>query len=73
MRKVQTEIDGVVGRDRLPDFGDMESLPYLRAVISETMRYDFDYYHRQGNEITCTVQMETDNTTWNPAWVNIRR
>lgn len=38
MRKVQTELDSIVGTDRLPEYGDAESLPYLQAVIKETRR-----------------------------------
>ncbi|KAF9223708.1 cytochrome P450 [Gyrodon lividus] len=37
--KAQAELDAVVGTDRLPDFGDRESLPYIEAVMRETMRY----------------------------------
>lgn len=37
-QRAQEEIDKVVGRDRLPDFGDRESLPYLQCVLNETMR-----------------------------------
>ncbi|KAF9537942.1 cytochrome P450, partial [Agrocybe pediades] len=39
MHKVQAEVDNVVGRGRLPDFCDMDLLPYTRAVILETMRW----------------------------------
>jgi cytochrome P450 len=38
-RKAQEEIDRVVGQDRLPDFGDLESLPYINAVLLETLRW----------------------------------
>ena len=38
-KKAQAEIDRVVGRSRLPDFEDRESLPYLDCVISEVLRY----------------------------------
>ena len=37
-RRAQEELDRVVGRERMPGFGDEERLPYLRAVIKETMR-----------------------------------
>jgi hypothetical protein len=37
--KAQEEIDGVVGTDRLPDFTDRESLPYLECLLQETQRY----------------------------------
>jgi cytochrome P450 len=38
-RKAQAEIDAVVGRNRLPDFNDRESLPYINAMVKETMRW----------------------------------
>jgi cytochrome P450 len=39
MAKGQAELDRVIGRDRLPEFDDMSSLPYLNALIKETMRW----------------------------------
>ncbi|KAF8163799.1 cytochrome P450 [Crassisporium funariophilum] len=39
MRKAQAELDLVVGTDRMPDFDDVDSLPYTRALIKETMRW----------------------------------
>ena len=38
-RRAQAEIDRVVGRQRLPDFEDRSSLPYVDAVLRETMRW----------------------------------
>ncbi|KAJ7834053.1 cytochrome P450, partial [Mycena olivaceomarginata] len=38
-RKAQHELDTVVGRHRLPTFADQTSLPYLRAMIKETLRW----------------------------------
>ncbi len=40
MRKAQADIDDVVGDQRLPDFNDMEALPYLTAIINETLRFE---------------------------------
>ena len=37
-RKAQEEIDKVVGKDTLPTFDDMESLPYVKAVCAEALR-----------------------------------
>jgi len=37
-RKAQEEIDRVVGPDRLPTWEDEPNLPYLRAIIKETLR-----------------------------------
>ncbi|KAJ7170774.1 cytochrome P450 [Mycena crocata] len=39
MRKAQHELDTVVGRERLPNFGDKDSLPYIRAIIKESLRW----------------------------------
>jgi hypothetical protein len=36
--KAQTEIDRVVGSDRLPDFQDRNSLPYVECVVKEVYR-----------------------------------
>ncbi|KAJ6553092.1 cytochrome P450 [Mycena capillaripes] len=38
-RKAQMEIDAVVGKSRLPDFNDEESLPYVSAVVKEVLRW----------------------------------
>jgi len=38
LKKAQTEMDAVVGQDRMPEFEDKENLPYLNAVIKETLR-----------------------------------
>jgi hypothetical protein len=38
-RKAQCEIDAVVGRDRLPQFEDMEALPYVSALLKEVLRW----------------------------------
>ena len=39
MLRAQQEIDGVVGRDRLPTFDDSADLPYIAAVIREVLRW----------------------------------
>ncbi|KAJ2903847.1 O-methylsterigmatocystin oxidoreductase 3 [Zalerion maritima] len=38
-RNLQEEIDGVVGGERMPGFGDVEALPLVRATIKEVLRY----------------------------------
>lgn len=38
-KKAQAELDAVVGPNRLPDFNDIDNLPYLQAVIMETWRW----------------------------------
>ncbi|KIJ17980.1 hypothetical protein PAXINDRAFT_9069 [Paxillus involutus ATCC 200175] len=38
-KRAQAEIDAVFGMDRLPDFEDRPSLPYVEAILRETMRW----------------------------------
>lgn len=35
----QAEIDEVVGKQRLPDFDDRASLPYVEAILREVYRW----------------------------------
>ena len=39
-RKAQMELDQVVGPHRLPDFADQPSLPYVDAIVKETLRWN---------------------------------
>jgi len=39
IKKVQAELDAVVGQDRLPEFSDRQNLPYLDAVLKEVLRW----------------------------------
>ena len=38
-RKAQQELDAIVGPDRLPAFSDLSSLPYLKALVKEVLRW----------------------------------
>lgn len=38
--KAQAEIDAVIGPNRLPDFEDKPKLPYLNAMLKETLRWE---------------------------------
>ncbi|KAF7790536.1 hypothetical protein EIP86_001492 [Pleurotus ostreatoroseus] len=38
-RRAQAQIDAVVGRDRLPNFGDRAQLPYIEALVKEVQRW----------------------------------
>uniref|UniRef100_A0A0W0F869 Putative cytochrome P450 n=1 Tax=Moniliophthora roreri TaxID=221103 RepID=A0A0W0F869_MONRR len=38
-RKAQAEIDGVVGRERMPTLSDIKDLPYIQALIKEVHRF----------------------------------
>lgn len=40
LTKAQEEIDRVIGKDRLPNFGDRPNLPYLECVLRETYRWN---------------------------------
>jgi cytochrome P450 len=37
--KAQAELDTVIGRSRLPEFRDRDSLPYVDALLKETLRW----------------------------------
>jgi cytochrome P450 len=37
--QAQAELDKVVGSDRLPTFDDEEDLPFIRAIVKETLRW----------------------------------
>jgi len=36
--KAQKELDTVVGQDRLPEFSDRPSLPYINPILKEVIR-----------------------------------
>ena len=38
-RRAHRQLDDVIGPDRLPNFGDRESLPYIAAIIKESLRW----------------------------------
>lgn len=38
-KKAQAELDRVVGQARLPEFDDIDDVPYIRAIAMETMRW----------------------------------
>ena len=39
-RRAREELDSVVGGSRQPDFSDQESLPYLGALLLESLRWN---------------------------------
>lgn len=39
IKKVQEELDNVVGTNQLPTFADRPSLPYLEALFTELLRW----------------------------------
>jgi cytochrome P450 len=38
-KRAQAELDAVVGRSRIPTFSDAPSLPYIQALLKETLRW----------------------------------
>lgn len=39
-KRAQEEIDRVIGDDRLPSFTDHDKLPYINAIVKETLRWE---------------------------------
>lgn len=39
LKKAQQDIDAVIGLGQLPGFEDEESLPYITAIVKETLRW----------------------------------
>jgi cytochrome P450 len=39
-QRAQQELDAVLKRQRLPEFSDQESLPYIMAILKETLRFN---------------------------------
>ena len=38
-QRAQVELDSIVGRSRVPTFGDCQELPYIRAIVKEVLRW----------------------------------
>ena len=38
-QKARAELDRVVGRGRLPNFDDLDSLVYINAIVKESLRW----------------------------------
>ena len=39
MRTAQRQLDGVLGGGRLPDHSDIDDLPYIVAIVKESLRW----------------------------------
>jgi cytochrome P450 len=39
-KRAQEEMDTVLGHGHLPQFGDEDALPYLKAVLHEVLRWN---------------------------------
>lgn len=70
--KLQAEVDKVVGPGRMPQFSDMPSLPRVRAVAKEVLRWRpvtaGGLPHQLTKDDTYTVNGET---YFLPAWTNV--
>ncbi|KAE9397614.1 cytochrome P450 [Gymnopus androsaceus JB14] len=49
-REAQEELDRVIGKERLPDYDDKDSLPYITAVTYECFRLLYPFPHRVDTE-----------------------
>ena len=38
-RKAQQQLDAVVGPERLPEFSDVDAIPYVQAIVKEMLRW----------------------------------
>ena len=38
-KRAQEEIDSILGHGHFPHFGDVDALPYLKAVLNELLRW----------------------------------
>ena len=39
LRTAQRQLDSVLGGERLPDHSDLDDLPYIVAIVKETLRW----------------------------------
>lgn len=39
LKRAQAELDSVVGRERMPSYGDQKNLPYIDAIVKEVLRW----------------------------------
>jgi cytochrome P450 len=38
-KRAQEELDAVVGRSRMPNFQDINNLPYIQCIVKEILRW----------------------------------
>ena len=80
-KKAQAEIDSVIGPNRLPDFHDRPSLPYINAVVKESSRWNLVIplgirpfcYHRHcyiySDELEGVPHMSTNDDEYNGFYI----
>jgi cytochrome P450 len=67
-KKLQEEVDRVIGRDRLPHIEDVQNLPYTRAFVREALRWRgptrFSLPHATSEEDTYMGYYIPKGATW---------
>jgi cytochrome P450 len=61
-QKAQEEIDQIVGKDRLPEFSDRQSLPYIDAIVKEVLRWVTHLLSVTSNYVTLNTDIGIDGT-----------
>jgi hypothetical protein len=62
-KKIQTDVDKVVGQERLPTFADKDQLSYIENVIQETLRCVLDTFVHNS---LLTIYANPDGTPYFP-------
>ncbi|KAJ6529208.1 cytochrome P450 [Mycena capillaripes] len=57
-RMAQEELDSVIGKSRLPTFGDRKNLPFIECVLQETLRY-----------VTCLPHRSTEDDVYRGMYI----
>lgn len=66
-RKAQKQLDDVIGQDRLPNFDDEPTLPFITAVVKEVIRYGI----LASGSLRCASIVLIDSSqlaSCNPSW-----
>ena len=62
-QKARQELDAVVGHERLPEFSDRPSLPYIERIVQEVYRYAmaavFEFF-------SVVLVLELTSSRWSP-------
>ena len=63
-RRAQKELDEVVGQDRLPNFEDAPSLPFIEAIVKEVIRFVASILFLLMSRADKLAQLAARNSTW---------
>lgn len=70
-RAAQEELDRVLGGKRLPDYQDVDdphTLPYVRGIILECLRYDLPFRLKSETCLFCSPSLGCWNFFWPDFW-----